>query len=140
MVNIGDSGTTRAAILVMAAISTLAGCASTTESAPKQTRTELVRERLGAPETPESRLCTKLASSVAYPEYPLTLRQRGIAGWVALSYDLDGSGKATNVKVTGSKPKGAFETVSLQALEKTTFSIGVVRQGCEHVNMFYTRQ
>ncbi|MET1255141.1 energy transducer TonB [Aliikangiella maris] len=55
------------------------------------------------------------------PQYPPDAAVKGIEGFVTLSFDVDGLGKATNVKIVEAKPKGYFERVSKKALQKWKF-------------------
>jgi len=70
-----------------------------------------------------------------FPKYPTKAIHDDVEGWVRLRFDLDGSGHASNVTVTGSHG-GMFSGIAIEALEKSMFVEGVMRAGCETVFTF----
>jgi hypothetical protein len=59
-------------------------------------------------------------------------------GYVVASYELDGTGKASAVRVAESVPPGAFEALVVDALQKSEFTPGVKMSGCRYVAEFYS--
>ncbi|MGF1733582.1 energy transducer TonB [Photobacterium kasasachensis] len=60
------------------------------------------------------------------PPYPKGALKNGFEGYVGLSFDIDETGKAINIKIIDSKPSYMFESVSLRALMEWDFSRLVV--------------
>jgi hypothetical protein len=58
-------------------------------------------------------------------------------GYVVATYELDGSGKASAVHVVESVPSGAFDSVVVDALERSEFTPGIKTSGCRYVVEFY---
>ncbi|PHI35091.1 energy transducer TonB [Pseudoalteromonas sp. GCY] len=56
------------------------------------------------------------------PDYPDEAVRQGIEGWVWLEFDIDQSGKATNIEVVDSYPKHIFTASLLNAVEKWRYS------------------
>jgi TonB family protein len=50
------------------------------------------------------------------PYYPLEAAQKGIEGYVKLSFDVSEEGKPQNIKVIQSSPAGVFEQHALKAV------------------------
>jgi bla regulator protein BlaR1 len=55
------------------------------------------------------------------PVYPPDARQRGVEGWVELSYRIDLDGRAYDVGVAGTQPAGEFELAAQAALQRWRF-------------------
>ncbi|GEK10995.1 TonB family protein [Pseudoalteromonas sp. McH1-7] len=56
------------------------------------------------------------------PEYPDEAVRQGIEGWVWLEFDIDQSGKATNIEVIDSYPRHVFTASLLNAVEKWRYT------------------
>ncbi len=69
-------------------------------------------------------------------DWPKKARGKDINAYVVISYILDGSGKAKNLEVTDSKPKGLFDNATLSILKRTDFSVGVQAQACTYVRTY----
>lgn len=63
------------------------------------------------------------------------IRQRA-TGWVEVQYDLDGTGRATNLSVAKAAPVQVFDRSSKFAIETSKFRPGIARTGCKAV-VFY---
>lgn len=60
------------------------------------------------------------------PEYPLRLRQRGIEGWVAVSFTIAETGSVKDAVVEGSQPPGAFDKAALAAVRRWRYNPKIV--------------
>lgn len=58
------------------------------------------------------------------PNYPITALQKGLEGWVKLSFDVDPSGMAKNIKVVKSSHRNVFDKEAKRALKKWKFKPG----------------
>lgn len=58
------------------------------------------------------------------PVYPKMALRRGLAGEVLVSYDVNAQGKAENIRILESSPRGFFDNATVRLLENTTFSRG----------------
>ncbi|MEJ6476884.1 TonB family protein [Pseudoalteromonas piscicida] len=56
------------------------------------------------------------------PDYPRETVRQGVEGWVWLEFDIDQSGKATNIEIIDSYPKHIFTASLLNAVEKWRYS------------------
>ncbi|CAH9049395.1 hypothetical protein PSECIP111951_01391 [Pseudoalteromonas holothuriae] len=56
------------------------------------------------------------------PEYPKEAMRQGVEGWVWLEFDVDASGKVTNIDIVDSYPKHIFTASLLNAVEKWRYS------------------
>jgi TonB family protein len=63
------------------------------------------------------------------------IRQRA-TGWAEVQYDLDGTGRATNLSVTRAAPIQIFDRSSKFAIETSKFKPDIARTGCKAV-VFY---
>lgn len=52
------------------------------------------------------------------PQYPRGLRERGVEGYVDLSFDITAEGTTANIRVTDAWPKRVFDKSAIQALKK----------------------
>ncbi len=52
------------------------------------------------------------------PEYPPRAAQRGIGGWVLLSFTVTASGAVTDVSVVDAEPEGLFERAAVRAAKR----------------------
>lgn len=57
----------------------------------------------------------------AAPSYPRRAKERGIEGYVALEFAIGTDGKAKDVKIMESEPKGTFDRAGMRAVMKTEF-------------------
>ena len=55
------------------------------------------------------------------PNYPIVAQQRGLEGWVLLTYDVDTSGTLSNIAVIDSEPRKIFDKEAVRALRKWKF-------------------
>ena len=69
-------------------------------------------------------------------DWPKRARGRDFSAYVVISYELDGSGKAKDLKVTDSKPAGLFDKATLSILERTDFAAGVQAPSCTYVRTY----
>ena len=123
--------------LIISVITFLSGCSSLAGPGRKSASSwQIAAEKVGAPTTPDSKRCANLMTKVAFPIYPQYLRDRGVEGWVVVAFELDGSGKPSNTRVLHSKPERAFDRAAVEALEKTHFKEGAVKEDCESVSTF----
>ena len=87
-----------------------------------------------AKETCQEHITT--APRMTINDWPKRARGRDISAYVLISYDLDGTGKAKNLVVTDSKPKGLFDKASLSLLERTDFAPDVQAKSCTYVRTY----
>lgn len=71
-------------------------------------------------------------------DWPREALEQPINAYVVISYDLDGSGKAINLKVTDSKPAGIFDKTTLNILKRTKFSADAKANACIYVRTYGT--
>ena len=91
----------------------------------------------GAPqEVLDSQTCQELLLERVPAEYPVAARKAHMGGYVVSTFDLDGSGKATNIKVVEAAPPKTFDAAALASLGKATFKSGAVAVGCRYVSDF----
>ncbi len=55
------------------------------------------------------------------PAYPTAARDRGIGGWVEVSFTVTQTGAVENVRATNSEPKEVFDWAAVQAVEQWRF-------------------
>ncbi len=60
------------------------------------------------------------------PIYPLRAKRMGVQGWVKVRFVVDEKGNVKDIKVIDSKPKGFFESTTVNAVSKWKFSPGTV--------------
>ena len=58
------------------------------------------------------------------PVYPRMALRRGLTGEVLVQYSVNTEGKAENIQILESSPRGFFDGATLRILESTTFSRG----------------
>lgn len=56
------------------------------------------------------------------PQYPMRAMQRGIEGWVELSFTISSAGTVTDVVVTASYPGTVFNRAAMQAVSKWKYN------------------
>jgi TonB family protein len=61
------------------------------------------------------------AQDVAEPEYPSAAFRRGQQGWVVLRLDVDPEGRARNVQVVDSQPRGPFDGAARRTVRSWRF-------------------
>ncbi|WP_018625451.1 TonB family protein [Kangiella aquimarina] len=76
------------------------------------------------PKQPTSALKAKdvTPTSTTPPEYPAYAAKNKIDGYVLFKFDVDGKGKAYNIRVTKSEPEGVFEKAATKAIEQWEFA------------------
>lgn len=60
------------------------------------------------------------------PEYPARAQQRGIEGWVQVSFTITPAGTVADQKVVDADPKGLFERAALDAIGRWKYNPKVV--------------
>ena len=55
------------------------------------------------------------------PEYPRDAVQKGVEGWVELSFIVTASGKPINIRATGASPAGVFDKAAVAALQRARY-------------------
>jgi protein TonB len=55
------------------------------------------------------------------PEYPRDAVQKGVEGWVELSFVVTAAGKPIDVHVTGASPAGVFDKAAVAALQRARY-------------------
>ena len=83
-----------------------------------------------------SQTCREHFSRHAVPTYPRAAIHDHISGYAVAVYDLDGSGKAKNIRVVESMPPGIFDNSAIAALESSSFRGGVKAKECRYVADF----
>ena len=120
-------------VLLIAAV-LIVGCAATPPTRSRDS--EAIAQKLGAPVLARERRCDAEVTQRFFPQYPVNARRANIQGWVLLSFDLDGSGRAVNILIVKNQPDDTFNKSAVEALEKSTFVERAKRAGCETVVMF----
>lgn len=95
------------------------------------TKAAKVAERLGVPTIEESLLCKADRIKFEVPRYPQHALRKQQEGWVILNFDLEGTGRATNIVVDRSMPEDVFVQASIDALKKTRFKDDARKAGCK---------
>ena len=75
-----------------------------------------------------------IPTKVIAPIYPRKAAQKGIEGSVTFNFDLEESGKPTNLKITNSRPEGVFEKEAKEAIKQWLFK----SESGESENLQYT--
>lgn len=57
------------------------------------------------------------------PLYPSLALRRGVEGKVLVEYNINAEGKAENIQVIQSSPRGFFDSATVRALRNTTFGV-----------------
>jgi periplasmic protein TonB len=70
------------------------------------------------------------------PQYPVEAARKGLSGWVVLAYDLDGSGKGTNIRVIDSEVGNMFTAPALRVFTQTRFKEGVTATACAYLIVY----
>ena len=58
------------------------------------------------------------------PEYPKGAEKRGIEGFVALKFNVDGDGNVVSPQVVEASPPGVFDAAAIEALSKWKYEKG----------------
>lgn len=69
-------------------------------------------------------------------DWPRQALGRDVSAYVVVTYDLDGSGKAQNLRVVDSNPAGLFDKTTVSILKRTDFADGVQAQACTYVRTY----
>lgn len=56
------------------------------------------------------------------PEYPVRAAQRGIEGWVEVTFTISSTGTVKNAKVVGYEPSSVFNKAALRAIRKWKYN------------------
>ena len=80
--------------------------------------------------------CRRFITRAAIPEYPTRAMQDHLSGYVVLSYALDGSGKAKNIRPVDARPPGVFDDAAVEALLLSDFDPEVKMDQCFSVMDF----
>jgi TonB family protein len=67
------------------------------------------------------------------PVYPRDARERGLEGWVNLTYRIDRDGRPIDVGVDAAQPAGVFERAALQALQQWRFDAAAASPDLQRV-------
>jgi bla regulator protein blaR1 len=67
------------------------------------------------------------------PVYPPAARERGLEGWVNLTYRIDLDGRPFDVGVDAAQPDGVFERAALQALQQWRFDAAAASMDVQRV-------
>lgn len=67
-----------------------------------------------------SPIALKRIKTVA-PVYPNTAKNRGVSGWVEVSFTVNQSGGVENIRVINAEPKDVFDSAATQAVEQWRF-------------------
>lgn len=95
------------------------------------TKATKIAERLGVPTIEEALLCKAEHIKFEVPRYPQHALRKQQEGWVILNFDLDGTGRASNIVVDRSMPEDVFVQASIDALKKTRFKDDARKSGCK---------
>jgi TonB family protein len=109
----------------------VAACSSPAPVRPPPPDPDAVAHRLGAPTLQPEDTCSAEVRNNTFPHFPPEALASRTEGWVMVSFDLDGSGKASNIKVIGSRPQGVFEQSAITSVEKTDYVPGARRTQCK---------
>jgi len=60
------------------------------------------------------------------PEYPTRARERGVEGWVQVSFTITAAGTVADQKVVDADPKGIFDRAALEAIGRWKYNPKVV--------------
>jgi TonB family protein len=118
------------AVMLVACIAACAGCASGPPPRTARVDPDTAARRLGAPAVAPEDDCAREVLDNTFPQYPAGALHARTEGWVVLGFDLDGSGKAANIRVIGSQPPGVFEQSAITSVERTRYVAGARRVAC----------
>ena len=74
--------------------------------------------------------CIEHMQSRVAPIYPIEAMRKDTTGWAVIAYDLDGSGKATNIRKVDAEPGDTFVGSAAGAIAATQFKTGLVQSDC----------
>ncbi|WP_370660190.1 energy transducer TonB [Massilia glaciei] len=66
-------------------------------------------------------------------DWPSQARGREVRAFVIVGYDLEPSGRASNIRILQSEPNRTFDAVTLENFSRTTFATGISAVSCRHV-------
>jgi TonB family protein len=112
-------------------VALIAACSSAAPVRSPPPDPDTVDRRLGAPMLQPEDSCSGEIRNNTFPHFPPDALAARTEGWVMLTFDLDGSGKASNIKVVGSHPQGVFEQSAITSVEKTDYVPGARRTRCK---------
>lgn len=99
-------------------------------------RAQSTRAAGPTPVLDRSEQCTDAVVRSAMPIWPKAALRSGAAGWTIVSYDLDGSGRASNAVIVTSTPAQVFDKASLDSVQRSQFTPGLVKAGCKILYTF----
>lgn len=112
----------------------IVACAAMANVSPAQAQSSSAAAR--PPVLDRSEQCTDAVVRSALPIWPKAALRSGAAGWVVVSYDLDGSGRAGNALIVTSTPAQVFDKASLDSIQRSQFTPGFVKAGCKILYAF----
>ena len=68
--------------------------------------------------------------------WPKNARGKEVRAYVVVGFDLDGSGKASNISVVQSNPDDTFNAVTMKLISQAKFAAGVTAQSCRYVGSY----
>ena len=112
-----------AKICILSLAAVLAGCASTPPADPVPP----------APQVDASRSCFSSVTELPKWDEP----EAGVnRAWAVVSYELDGTGTASAVRIGSSSGSTAFDTGVVRSYARAKFQPGVKRAGCTELTQF----
>lgn len=95
-----------------------------------------VSSRGAPPEILASETCREFFLVRASPGYPAAAMKDHTSGYAIATYSLDGSGKAKDIHIVQSEPRGTFDAAATGALERSSFKVGASEKECRYVADF----
>jgi TonB family protein len=86
-----------------------------------QANADLSADRAGSPAAAAAPLPALVLLQPLRPDYPRDAVQKGVEGWVELSFVVTASGKPVDVRATGASPAGVFDKAAIAALQRARY-------------------